>query len=60
MSDFSSWYNTIPRFTKYWLSATVGISLGAKLGILPPGQLFFDISLVFQKFQVSDELIDSL
>lgn len=52
MSDFSTWYNSIPRFTRYWLTATVGISVGAKLGLLPAAYLYLDSSLLFQKFQV--------
>lgn len=54
MAEFSTWYNTIPKFTRYWLTATVGISLGAKLGIVPTYYLFLESSLVLQKFQVSN------
>lgn len=52
MSEFSTWYNTIPKFTRYWLTATVGLSLAGKLGIVPPGLLYFETYLVFQKFQI--------
>lgn len=52
MSEFSSWYNTIPKFTRYWLTATVAVSLGAKLGIIPTIYLYLDSSLIFQKFQL--------
>lgn len=37
MSDFSTWYKQVPQFTRYWLSATVGFSVLAKLGKLKPG-----------------------
>jgi derlin-1 len=56
MSDFSTWYNSVPRFTRYWLSATVGISVAAKLGLLPVQYLYLDTGLVFQKFQVSHQM----
>lgn len=52
MSDFSSWYKSVPQFTRYWLSATVGFSVLAKLGIIPAALLYLDSTLVFQKFQV--------
>lgn len=52
MSDFSTWYKQVPQFTRYWLSATVGFSVLAKIGIIPAGLLYLDSTLVFQKFQV--------
>lgn len=53
MSDFSTWFNSIPRLTRYWLTATVAISLGAKIGLLPVSYLYLDSTLVFSKLQVS-------
>ena len=55
MSDFSSWYKQVPQFTRYWLSATVGFSVLAKLGVLPAGALYLDSTLVFSKFQVRSD-----
>lgn len=54
MSDFSTWYKQVPQFSRYWLTATVGFSVLAKIGILPAGLLYLDSNLVFGKFQVSD------
>lgn len=52
MSEFSTWYKQVPQFTRYWLTATLGFSVLAKLGIIPAGLLYLDSTLVFQKFQV--------
>lgn len=52
MSDVSTWYKQVPQFTRYWLTATVGFSVLAKLGIIPAGLLCLDSTLVFQKFQI--------
>lgn len=53
MSDFSTWFNSLPRFTKYWLALTVGISLLARFGILPMQYLMLYSQPLFHKFQVS-------
>lgn len=52
-NDFSTWYKSVPQFTRYWLSATVGISLLGKAGVISPLLLFLDTNSVFTKFQVS-------
>jgi len=52
MSDISTWYNNMPRFTKYWLTGTVGCSLLARFGILPASWLILESSFVFQKLQI--------
>jgi hypothetical protein len=57
MSEFSTWYKSVPQFTRYWLTATVGVSVLAKIGIIPPALLYLDSTLVFQKFQVSDGVV---
>lgn len=53
MSDISDWYRNIPKFTKYWLSATVGLSLLARMNIIPGGWLWLVPELVIKKFQVN-------
>ena len=53
MSDISNWYKQVPYFTRIWLTATVAISLLAKLQVLPTAFLYLDAALVFKKFQVS-------
>ncbi|CAO1352894.1 unnamed protein product [Diamesa hyperborea] len=52
MSDISNWYKQVPYFTRIWLTATVAISLLAKLQILPTAFLYLDAALVFKKFQI--------
>lgn len=53
MTDIADWYKQLPRFTKYWLSLTVGISLLAKIGILPDFYLVLFWDFVWRKFQVN-------
>lgn len=53
MTDINVWYKELPKFTKYWLSLTVGISLLARFGILPEDWLHLDWTLVYQNFHVS-------
>lgn len=52
MSDASQWYNQMPRFTRIWLTATVGISLLARFGILPMEYLYLSRQLVIGKLQL--------
>lgn len=54
MTDISVWYKSLPFFTKYWLTLTVGISLIARFGLISNFWLFLDSEFVFRKFQVSD------
>ncbi|XP_037958446.1 derlin-1 [Teleopsis dalmanni] len=35
MADASQWYKQIPRFTRYWLTATVALSLLCRFEIVP-------------------------
>lgn len=56
MTDIADWYKQLPRFTKYWLSLTVGISLLAKIGILPDFYLVLFWDFVWRKFQVKISL----
>ncbi|XP_055387758.1 derlin-1 isoform X2 [Condylostylus longicornis] len=52
MSDISTWYKNMPRFTKYWLTGTVACSLFARFGLLPASYLILESSLVCQKLQL--------
>lgn len=52
MTDVSQWYKNIPQFTRFWLSATVGISIIARFGILPPHYLILNSPLVLKHFQL--------
>lgn len=52
MTDIADWYKQLPRFTKYWLSLTIGISLLAKIGILPDYYLVLFWDFVWRKLQV--------
>uniref|UniRef100_A0A182MR07 Derlin n=1 Tax=Anopheles culicifacies TaxID=139723 RepID=A0A182MR07_9DIPT len=52
MSDFQTWYKQVPPFTRIWLTATVGISLLAKIGLLPVGYLILQHAPLFYKLQL--------
>lgn len=52
MSDFATWYYSVPTFTRLWFSGTIVVSLLGKLNILPVEHLFLSSTLLFQKFQV--------
>lgn len=51
-SDIQTWYKQVPIFTRMWLTGTVGISLLARFGILPPQYLILQSVPLFQKLQV--------
>lgn len=52
MTDISVWYKSLPVFTKYWLSLTVGISLLARFGLLRGEWLYLESYFVYHDFQV--------
>ncbi|KAG5676738.1 hypothetical protein PVAND_006547 [Polypedilum vanderplanki] len=52
MSDFSSWYNSIPRFTRYYLTATVGLSVAEKIGLVSRYALLLNWPLVISHFNI--------
>uniref|UniRef100_A0A182VL38 sn-1-specific diacylglycerol lipase ABHD11 n=1 Tax=Anopheles merus TaxID=30066 RepID=A0A182VL38_ANOME len=52
MSDFQTWYKQVPPFTRIWLTATVGISLLAKIGLLPISYLILQSAPFFYKLQL--------
>lgn len=52
MTDFSTWYNGVPRFTRYWLTATLALSLIARMGLIDAQYLVLFPTFVFKKFQV--------
>lgn len=54
MTDISDWYKNIPQFTRYWLSATLGISLLSRFGLLQGQWLVLVFELVYTKFHVSN------
>jgi derlin-1 len=53
MSDFSTWYNTVPRFTRYWLTATVAISVAEKIGLISRFYLMLNWTFVISQLHVS-------
>lgn len=59
MTDISDWYKNIPQFTRYWLSATLGISLLGRFGILQGQWLVLVFELVYTKFHVSKRITNS-
>uniref|UniRef100_A0A0K8TQN2 Derlin n=1 Tax=Tabanus bromius TaxID=304241 RepID=A0A0K8TQN2_TABBR len=52
MTDIADWYRTVPQFTRYWLSATVGLSLIARFGLLPHYYLILWWDFVVYKLQL--------
>ena len=52
MADASQWFSQLPRFTRIWLSATVGLSLMARFGILPLEYLYLSRPHVLGKLQL--------
>lgn len=52
MSDIGDWYRRLPQFTRYWLTATVGISLLARFSILPAHLLPLIPKYIWDNWQV--------
>ncbi|XP_063369840.1 derlin-1-like [Cydia amplana] len=52
MTEFSEFYYGIPFFTRYWLSATVVISILAKFGFFNPFNLILLWSPFYSQFQI--------
>ncbi|GAB0086420.1 Derlin [Sergentomyia squamirostris] len=51
--DFSRWYNSVPIFTRSWLTGTVVMSLLERMGILPGEFLILlPFKFVYTKFQI--------
>jgi len=51
MSDFSMWYSGVPFFTKYWMTATVGLTLIGRMGLINPMHLILLLEPL-KRFQV--------
>ncbi|KAM7351492.1 derlin 1 [Cochliomyia hominivorax] len=52
MTDAGQWYRQIPRFTRYWLTAAVTMSLLVRFGILPFNQMYLSRELVFSQLHL--------
>ncbi|EDW87304.1 derlin-1 [Drosophila yakuba] len=50
--DAGVWYRSLPRFTRYWLTATVVLSMLCRFDVLPLHWLHLDRSAVFGKLQL--------
>uniref|UniRef100_A0A1B0DDR6 Derlin n=1 Tax=Phlebotomus papatasi TaxID=29031 RepID=A0A1B0DDR6_PHLPP len=51
--DFSSWYNSVPIFTRYWLSSTIVLSLIERLGLISGEYLILlPFKFIYTKFQI--------
>lgn len=57
MTDIGEWYQRLPQFTRWWLSATVGLSLLARFGIVPAHLLPLIPKYIWDNWHVSDELV---
>lgn len=52
MADAGQFYKQLPRFTRYWLTATVAMSLLSRFGILPPNQMYLSREPVLTKLHL--------
>ncbi|CAG7817062.1 unnamed protein product [Allacma fusca] len=52
MDEVSTWFNSLPRFTRYWFGGTVSFSLLARFGILSPRYLVLLYDLFIKEFQI--------
>uniref|UniRef100_D3TNC1 Derlin n=1 Tax=Glossina morsitans morsitans TaxID=37546 RepID=D3TNC1_GLOMM len=52
MADVGVWYNQLPRFTRYWLTATIAASLGSRFGILPFHYVYLSRRLVLGEWEL--------
>lgn len=39
MTDISHWFKNVPQFTRFWLTATLGVSIIGRFGMIPPRYL---------------------
>jgi len=53
MADIGNWFNSLPRFTRYWFGGTVALSLLGRFGLVPPHLLILNYDLVINRFQVN-------
>ncbi|CAB3229734.1 unnamed protein product [Arctia plantaginis] len=52
MSEFRDWYNSVPFFTRYWLTLTIAFSLLGRFGILDYYHLTLDYNSFVHQFQI--------
>lgn len=52
MTDPGQWYSQLPRFTRYWLTCTVVLSLLTRFNILPMHLVYLRRDAVFGDFQL--------
>ncbi|XP_022119108.1 derlin-1 [Pieris rapae] len=52
MSEFKDWFNSVPFFTRYWLAATIILSVLGRFGIFNYYYFILDFNLIFYKFQI--------
>lgn len=51
MTDLGEWFQTVPFFTRYWLSLTLIFSLIGRFGLVSPYHLILVYELL-KRFQV--------
>lgn len=52
MSEFKDWYNSVPYFTRYWLTFTIVLSLIGRFGIINQYMFFLDLHSFLYKFHI--------
>lgn len=52
MTEFKDWYNSVPFFTRYWLTFTIGLSIIGRFGIISYYYFILDFYPFIYQFQV--------
>lgn len=52
MSDLGAWYRSLPLFTRYWLTLTVGFTLAGRFHLFKPQQLILLYEPIISNFQL--------
>jgi len=52
MAEAGEWFKRLPFFTRYWFGGTVGLSLLARLGVVPAGWLILTADRFLNKFEI--------
>ncbi|KAJ8710073.1 hypothetical protein PYW07_009439 [Mythimna separata] len=52
MSEFRDWYNSVPFFTRYWLTLTIVFSILGRFGLLNYYYLVLDLYPIIRQFQI--------
>ena len=51
-NDFSAWYRSIPRVTRWWFTLCIAVPVLSRFGLLPGDYLILLFDEIFYRFQV--------